>query len=176
MILSLLIMIGCAEDKSGDDAATAESEETSTNDSTEADETTTEEDTTTDEDTSTETEPSVCDQAYSFCGTLMMPDTFEGTTRSMSVALFSSLPPAGPPDYALAEVETPVFDIGSPYPIEIGAVTALGEYHLFVAVYMEGGGEWQPASGIDYMYSSAETFSFDGSAIDFGEVELKLAE
>ena len=161
MILSLLLMLGCTEEKPTD---TSEEEQT---------ETAAEEPS--NEDTST-TETSLCDEPYSFCGSLMMPDDFTGTTRSMSVALFSSLPPAGPPDYALAQVELPEFATGTAYPIEIGSVTALGDYHLFVAVYMEGGGEWQPEPGIDYMYSSPDTFTFDGSAIDFGEINLMLAE
>ena len=74
MILSLLLMLGCTEEKPTD---TSEEEQTETA----AEETST-------EDTST-TETSVCDEPYSFCGSVMMPDDFTGTTRSMSVALFS---------------------------------------------------------------------------------------
>lgn len=161
-MISFLAMMACSETK--DDTGTEDIPVgTSSEDSAE-------------EETETETETSICDEDYSVCGSIMMPDTFEGNTVSMSIALFASLPPAGPPDYSLAQVETPEFTPGEAYPVEIGAVTALGEYFLFVAVYMEGGGEWQPASGIDYMYSSEESFSFMGGSVDFGEVNLMLAE
>jgi len=153
-------MMACSE-KENEDTAT---EETQTE--------------TSSEDTATEetTETSICDEDYSVCGSLMMPDSFAGNTVSMSIALFASLPPAGPPDYSLLQVETPVFTTGEAYPVEIGAVTALGDYFLYVAVYMEGGGEWQPASGIDYMYYSDEAFTFTGGAVDFGEINLIMAE
>ena len=42
-------------------------------------------------------------------------------------------------------------------------VIATGDYYLWVFLYMEGGGEWQPVSGVDYVAHTDEMITFDGS-------------
>ena len=50
---------------------------------------------------------SMCGEDYSVCGDLLIPDTFTGTPRSLAVALYTSIPPAGPPAGIVAEIDGP---------------------------------------------------------------------
>ena len=116
-----------------------------------------------------------CAQDYAMCASLLVPSDFVGTPKNLTLALYSSLPPMGPPNVILAQVTDPNIGIDQPYAVELHPVTATGSYHLFVSLYMEGGGEWMPASGIDYMLET-EALSFEGTAVNLGEMTLSLAE
>ena len=52
-------------------------------------------------------ESSVCEEDYSFCGSFMMPSDLTGTSRSMAIALYDSLVPAGPPSVTVTEIGSP---------------------------------------------------------------------
>ena len=118
---------------------------------------------------------SVCEEDYAFCGNIVMPDDLVGTPRSMAVALFDSLEPAGPPAVTVTEIATPEVSGGEGYEIEISSLVASGSYYIWVFLYMEGGGEWMPVSGIDYSGHSADMIVFDGSPIVFDDINLVLA-
>ena len=40
---------------------------------------------------------------------------------------------------------------------------------------MVGGGQFVPASGIDYLATSTTSFEFDGGPMDLGAIDLALA-
>ena len=133
-------------------------------------------DTASEPEADTSVEPAFdCTQDYAFCAELSVPSDFQGTPKNLTLALYSSLPPMGPPDVILAQVSSPEIGIGNNYAVELHPITASGDYHLYVSLYMEGGGEWMPASGIDYSLST-DAISFTGSAVDMGELKLILAE
>ena len=127
------------------------------------------------EDTTEEVSGFDCTQEYALCGSLVVPNDFVGTTKNLTLALYSSLPPMGPPDVILAQVSMPTIGVDQPYAIELHPVTATGAYHLFVSLYMEGGGDWMPVSGIDYMLAT-DAITFAGTAVNLGELNLELAE
>ena len=52
----------------------------------------------------------------------------------------------------------------------------LCEYCVWVLLYMEGGGEWAPVSGVDDVGHSDTTLSFDGQAIAFPLIALDVAQ
>ena len=118
---------------------------------------------------------SVCEEDYAFCGNIVMPSDLTGTTRSMAIALYDSLEPAGPPAVTVTEIAAPDVTAGEPYVVEISPLVATGSYYIWVFLYMEGGGEWMPVSGIDYSGHSAEAIVFDGSAVVFDNIDLILA-
>ena len=47
---------------------------------------------------------------------------------------------------------------------------------MWVFLYMEGGGEWAPVSGVDYVGHTAELVTFDREAVNFPSIVLEMAE
>ena len=160
------ITLACSGSK--DDSAAEANGTTDTGNTTETADTN---DTTTEDTVDT----SICADDYAFCGQLVAPSSFEGTTRSLAVALYDSIPPAGPPIYTLAEIDAPALNPGESYEIVIHPVTAVGEYYVWFNMYMEGGGEWIPVNGVDYTGATAGKLTFDGSPISFEPVTLEVA-
>ena len=164
----ILFSIALACSGSKDDSAAEANGTTDTGNTTETADTN---DTTTEDTVDT----SICADDYAFCGQLVAPPSFEGTTRSLAVALYDSIPPAGPPIYTLAEIDAPALNPGESYEIVIHPVTAVGEYYVWFNMYMEGGGEWIPVNGVDYTGATAGKLTFDGSPISFEPVTLEVA-
>ena len=123
-----------------------------------------------------EVDNSVCAEEYSLCGDISIPSDFGGTTRSMAIVLYSSVPPAGPPDGIIAEVTAPELAAGGTYPVRVLPALFNGDYYIWVNLYMEGGGEWAPVNGIDYAGYTATPITFDGSPVSFEDISLTLAE
>lgn len=118
---------------------------------------------------------SICEDDYALCGEINLPSDFVGETRNLAIALYESIPPAGPPAYILDEIETPTMSAGSSYPIAVHPVLATGEYYLWFNLYMEGGGEWVPVNDIDYTGYVSEPILFSGGAVEFNGVTLEVA-
>lgn len=120
-------------------------------------------------------DPSVCDEEYSFCGTLVTPASFTGTPRSLALALYTSVPPAGPPNAILAEIPAPSIGPGERYPIRLAPIIETGDYYVWANLYMEGGGEWVPVNDIDYTGASAAPLTMSGDSITFDDISLEVA-
>ena len=93
----------------------------------------------------------------------------------MAIVLYSSVPPAGPPDGIILEVDGPDLQPGDTYPVRVLPALFNGEYYVWVNLYMEGGGEWMPINGVDYTGSTAAPISFDGAAVAFEDIDLSIA-
>jgi hypothetical protein len=118
---------------------------------------------------------SMCGEDYSVCGDILIPSNILGEARSIAVVLYQSVPPAGPPDGIVAEIENPNVMGGYRFPIRELPVLFTGEYYLWVNLYMEGGGEWVPVNGVDYTGYTTEPMVLDGSPISFDDINLELA-
>ena len=118
---------------------------------------------------------SMCGEEYSICGDILIPTSIRGEARSLAVVLYSTVPPAGPPDGIVAEIEYPNIQGGYRFPIREIPVLFTGEYYLWVNLYMEGGGEWVPVNGVDYMGYTTEPVVLDGSPISFDDINIELA-
>ena len=116
-----------------------------------------------------------CDDDVGFCGNVKVPTDFTGTPRSLAVALYASVPPAGPPNATLAEIESPELTPGSCFPVVIHPMLEQGTYYLWVNLYMEGGGTWVPVDGVDYTAVSEAPLELDGTVRGFGDLSLGLA-
>ena len=127
------------------------------------------------EDPTSDVDNSVCAEEYSLCGDISIPSDFAGTTRSLAIVLYSSVPPAGPPDGIIAEVETPELNAGGTYPVRVLPALFNGDYYIWVNLYMDGGGEWAPVNGVDYAGYTAAPVTFDGSPVSFDDISLTLA-
>ena len=173
----LSLMIGCSKtaDDSGNSIEPAETNEETQ--SVDEDGDNTEEDSEDDTDTDTEDEgdDSMCLEDYSLCGDLTIPDNYTGTARSLAVVLYSSIPPAGPPDGIIVEIENPDLTPGGTFPVRILPALFNGEYYVWVNLYMEGGGEWAPVNGVDYIGATNAPIAFDGTPVSFDDISLSLA-
>jgi len=117
----------------------------------------------------------LCGQEYSVCGYVHVPSNFEGTVKSIAVALYREVPPRGSPDVLITQIDSPSMFGGELYPIRAYPFLDTGEYKLYIIVYMEGGGSARPANEIDYTGYIPESFIFDGQPIEFGEITLERA-
>jgi len=118
---------------------------------------------------------SVCDEEYSFCGHIVTPPDFTGTPRSLAIALYTSVPPAGPPNAIVTEIAAPSMGPNERYPVRIAPMIETGEYYIWANLYMEGGGEWVPENDIDYTGATGSAVKLEGSSIQFGDIVLELA-
>ena len=116
-----------------------------------------------------------CDEDYSFCGYLVTPPDFEGTTRSLAIALYTSIPPAGPPNAILAEIPAPSMGPNEMYPVRLAPMIETGEYYIWANLYMDGGGEWAPVNDVDYTGSTAAPVSLLGESFAFEDITLEIA-
>jgi hypothetical protein len=116
---------------------------------------------------------------------ISLPEGFGGTVSRLMVTLAGSLPVMGPPAAVLADISNgdsdgdglgDVDNILNPardLTLAFADAGLAGEYHIVVVLYMEGGGTFQPVSGIDYMAASGKLVLGQGQASV--ELELQLA-
>jgi len=116
-----------------------------------------------------------CDEDRTLCVDVLIPPSYEGTPRMMAVALYTFVPPIGPPDETLAELEDLELEAGHRYPVVIQPMLETGDWDVWINLYMEGGGEFIPANGIDMVGSSdgKVTLVAEGQILD--PIELDFA-
>jgi hypothetical protein len=114
--------------------------------------------------------------------TISLPDGFSGTSTQLLVTLADSLPVTGPPAAVLATISNADADGDGTGDVEeilnpdrdlvlaLPDVGVVGTYHVVVALYMEGGGQFQPVPGVDYMAASGPMALGQGQA----QVSLEL--
>jgi len=118
----------------------------------------------------------LCEEDFAVCGDLLVPSPLEGEPRLLAVALYRSVPPAGPPDHTMDEVEAPDVPAGGRYKVRLHPMLETGEFFVWANLYMEGGGRYIPINGVDFVSSTDEALIFDGGAVHFGDMRLTLAE
>ncbi len=124
---------------------------------------------------STTPDDPICQQEYSFCGDIIPPAAFTGAPRSLAIALYTTVPPAGPPDAILAEIEAPALAPCERFPVIVQPMLETGEYYVWANLYMEGGGSFIPVNGVDYTGVTDSTQTFDGSPFLSPDLRLNLA-
>jgi len=110
-----------------------------------------------------------------------LPETFDGTITKLMFTLATELPVTGAPAAILATIDNVDADGDGLLDVDqiLGAdqdfifamedVGVGGNYHVIATLYVEGGGEYQPVPGIDYMASSEHV------ALGAGQVSVDLA-
>jgi hypothetical protein len=113
---------------------------------------------------------------------ISLPDDYAGTPTRLLVTLSASLPVAGPPAAVLVEISNGdsdgdgigdverILNTSRDLTLAIEDVGLSGNYHVVVALYMEGGGIFQPVPGVDYMAASDNIPLGQGQA----KVDLEL--
>ena len=161
----LFLLLACGE-KTSEDTATVE--DTATETVEEAEETTS-------DTISNDVDTSICADDYAMCGLLNVPSDYVGNPRSLAVVLYDTIPPAGPPQHILTEIENPELVAGEKFQVAVHPVLASGEYYIWINLYMEGGGEWVPVNDVEYIGATGESVIFDGSSVQFDNITLEIA-
>ena len=120
----------------------------------------------------------------SLVAAISLPDSFSGQIKSLMVTLAGDLPVTGPPAATLVTVQNVDADDDGTGDVDqilkpsrdlvlaIKDVGVTGDYHVVVTLFMEGGGQYIPVPGVDYMTSSAK-LTFGQGKQDVA-LELKL--
>jgi len=113
--------------------------------------------------------------------TLSLPESFDATITQLVVTLVNELPATGIPAAILTTIDNvdkdgdgkldvdQILGASQDLVLAIEDVGVTGDYHVVVALYVEGGGTFQPVSGVDYLAGS------DKVTLGAGSVELALA-
>jgi hypothetical protein len=114
--------------------------------------------------------------------TISLPDGFSGEIRQLMVTLATELPVTGPPAAILATIDNvdadgdgegdvdQILNQSRDLVLALPDVGVTGEHHVVVVLFMEGGGQFAPVSGVDYMAASGP-LSFGAGQV---AVELEL--
>ncbi|MBT8165980.1 MAG: VCBS repeat-containing protein [Acidimicrobiia bacterium] len=118
--------------------------------------------------------------------TISLPDDFDQEITKLVVMLASEVPVTGMPNALLALVDNTDADgdgemdvdqilaPGRDLVLSVEDVGLAGDYHIVAGVYVEGGGNFQPVSGVDYLsYSEMLTF---GNGTVTAEIDMALYE
>ena len=104
-----------------------------------------------------------CTEAGSVCVTFKFPTATDATR--IIVGLYSMpLPPLGPPDKLGVQYDMPHYAAGSEVQMKLVDVALDGDYYVYSALYMPGGGQFQPKKGIDYEAFTAAKVSLTKGA------------
>ncbi|NDV61633.1 hypothetical protein G0Q06_04140 [Puniceicoccales bacterium CK1056] len=115
---------------------------------------------------------------------ISLPDGFSGNISQLMVTLAGSLPVMGPPAAVLAQIQNGdvdgdgigdvdnILNTSTDLTLAFEDVGLTGEYHVVVALFMEGGGVFAPVPGVDYM-GSTQKLLFGQGEVD-ASVELQL--
>ena len=112
--------------------------------------------------------------------TVSLPDGFQGDIKQLVLTLATEVPVTGMPAAILATIDNvdadgdgladvdQILNGSRDLVLALGDVGVTGDYHVVAALYMEGGGVFQPLPGIDYMAAS------DRRTFGQGQVEVTL--
>ena len=116
----------------------------------------------------------------SLVATVSLPDTFDGTITKLMFTLATELPVTGVPAAILATIDNvdadgdglldvdQVLSTQQDFVFAMEDVGVASSYHVIATLYVEGGGQFQPVPGVDYMASSEKL------ALGAGQVSVNL--
>ena len=126
----------------------------------------------------TEIPTGTCTEAGSVCATFKLPTVADAPTRLIVGFYTTDLPPLGPPDKLAGQYDTPKITPGAELPMKMTGLSLDGDYHIYAALYMPGGGQFQPKKGVDYeAFTTAKvTVSKSAATTLPGMLEFNLAK
>lgn len=109
-----------------------------------------------------------------------LPDSFDSNITKLMITLATELPVTGVPAAILATIDNvdadgdglldvdQILGAGQDFTFTMEDVGVSSSYHVIATLYVEGGGEFQPVAGVDYMASSEKV------ALGAGQVSVDL--
>jgi hypothetical protein len=118
-----------------------------------------------------------CTEAGSVCVTFKFP-TATDATRIIVGFYTMDLPPVAPPDKLGVQYDVPSYTSGAEMQMKVLGVSLDGDYYIYSALYMPGGGQFVPKKGVDYeAFTAAKiTLSKGVPTIVPGTLEFALAK
>jgi hypothetical protein len=107
--------------------------------------------------------------------TLQVPASYSGAPRELAIIGVKKLPVGGPPDAVFLVDDKPAPAAGQAMALTLDTSAAMGDLYVVAVLYQQGGGQFTPKSGVDYVAQSAQTFHFTGAPIALGTLTLTLA-
>ena len=107
--------------------------------------------------------------------TLEVPGSYGGTPRELAVIGVKQVPVAGPPDAVFLVDDHPAPVAGGAMSLSLDTSAASGDLYVVAVLYQQGGGQFTPKSGVDYVAQSAQPFHFTGAPMQLGSLALTLA-
>ena len=116
----------------------------------------------------------------SLVATVSLPETFDSTITKLMFTLAAELPVTGAPAAILATIDNvdadgdglldvdQILGPGQDFIFTMEDVGVSSSYHVIATLYVEGGGQYQPVAGVDYMASSEKV------ALGAGQVRIDL--
>ena len=119
--------------------------------------------------------PKAIDAAATSQLVLQVPASYSGMPRQLAVVGVKHVPVAGPPDAVFLLDNMPAPHAGQPMTLTLDTSSASGALYVVAVLYQQGGGQYSPKSGVDYVAQSASTVDFTGAAMDLGSLDLVIA-
>jgi len=118
-----------------------------------------------------------CTEAGSVCVNFKFP-TATDATRIIVGFYTMDLPPLGPPDKLGVQYDMPKYAAAGEVQMKMLSISLDGDYYIYSALYMPGGGQFQPKKGIDYeAFTSAKITLSKGVPTTIpGTLEFALAK
>ena len=116
--------------------------------------------------------------------TVTLPDDFDATATKLLITLANEIPVTGIPVAILATIDNADNDGDGQLDVDqilgptrdltfaMEDVGVVGDYHVVAALYVEGGGTFQPVPGVDYLASSEKVSLGQGSVAVTLDMEL----
>ena len=116
----------------------------------------------------------------SLVATVSLPDTFDGVITKLMFTLATELPVTGVPAGILATIDNvdadgdglldvdQILSADKDFVFAMADVGVASSYHVIATLYVEGGGQFQPVPGVDYMAASEKV------ALGAGQVRIDL--
>lgn len=106
---------------------------------------------------------------------LVIPVSYSGVPRELAVIGVKQVPVSGVPDSIFLTDMTPMATAGQTETLSLDTSAASAMLYVVVVLYQQGGGQFTPKSGVDYVAQSAAPFTFAGAPLDLGTLNLVLA-
>lgn len=79
---------------------------------------------------STLSDEPLCAEDYSLCVDVIPPANFSGTPRQLALALYTTVPPAGPPNAILATLDAPALAPCARFPVVVQPMLETGDFYV----------------------------------------------
>ena len=117
-----------------------------------------------------------CVDSNTLCSSLNIPSSYAGEARELFIGFYDSDNFNRPPDTQINPVDSPTVVPGETYEFSREGLEVKGEYYIYFVLYDIDGGEFIPKSDIDYIATTSEPYTFDGSPITLPALDLTIAE
>lgn len=110
-----------------------------------------------------------CTEPHSICVNAKFPASMTVQPKKLQIDFYVDIPPSHPPDGIPLAIPTPDLQAGETIQLRMTDLGFTGSYHFLGLVYMPGGGDFFPVSGVDYIGDSSVAYALTGEALNLPE-------